>query len=819
MENFHKEQQMSVFKPHFSAFSSLKIPTSGGIFFTLFSLFLYFPDIVLAAGFGSGCTTRDCHGGIMDIVPEPLPMIQLIKQNGQRHGDPGGCVICHGGNPKVSDKKRAHRSVPKSLARAPGPKAFYPDPGSIWIVDNTCGVCHAGYGYRAKRSLMNTEAGKIQGNLHTWGIDPVKNYQVPWGNYAITDRDGPIPMGTSPAYEVYMAELIQAYPAQFPTRLDLLPAPSVKEIEQNPKLAGITYQRQECQRCHIGVRGRQVRGDYRGMGCSACHMLYSNEGLYQGKDKSIPKDEPGHILRHRIAGNKKTGGIPVESCNTCHNRGKRIGVSYTGLMETASQGPFDSGGNPAPKLHGKNYLRVSEDLHHRRRSRQGNPDGGLLCQDCHTSMDVHGDGNIHGTTLGQVEIECTDCHGTPTRYPWELPLGHGDEFGKTINQEIPRGLGSTRLLSDQQFGYDHEKQDGFILSARGNPLGNVVKKETAVVVHSARGNDFKVPVLKTLQIQSQWKAPSAGIAMAKVSKHMERMECYACHAAWVPQCYGCHVKVDFSKKNGQQTDWVASGNAQTPDGQTAESRRSDKKRVELKRTGGITTPGIVTEQNGYRRWEDPILGINGEGRISPLMPGCQMVYTVLGSDGRVLVYNEIPLNPGEAASLGQAHLPLSIDMAPAQPHTNQAKARVCEGCHTRPKTMGLGINNGLFKTLVQQDRIVAVEDPKTGQVMADQSRSQISGVAALAFDWSQIVTREGKQLATVGTHWPLSRAFNKTELDRILRTGLCMGCHGQMGRHGQMGSPGIWQKFSATGPLDTSSHNQLMEKMVKQYQP
>ena len=133
--------------------------------------------------------------------------------------------------------------------------------------------------------------------------------------------------------------------------------------------------------------------------------------------------------------------------------------------------------------------------------------------------------------------------------------------------------------------------------------------------------------------------------------------------------------------------------------------------------------------------------------------------------------------------------------------------------------MGLGINNGLFKTLVQQDRIVAVEDPKTGQVMADQSRSQISGVAALAFDWSQIVTREGKQLATVGTHWPLSRAFNKTELDRILRTGLCMGCHGQMGRHGQMGSPGIWQKFSATGPLDTSSHNQLMEKMVKQYQP
>ena len=31
-----------------------------------------------------------------------------------------------------------------------------------------------------------------------------------------------------------------------------------------------------------------------------------------------------------------------------------------------------------------------------------------------------------------MEIECTDCHGTPAKYPWELPLGWGDEFGLTI---------------------------------------------------------------------------------------------------------------------------------------------------------------------------------------------------------------------------------------------------------------------------------------------------------------------------------------------------------------------------------------------------
>ena len=765
----------------------------------------------------TGCTTKDCHGGIMDIVPQTLPMMQLIKQNGQRHGDMDGCIICHGGNPTTSNREKAHASVPKSLARAPGPKAFYPDPGSLWIVDNTCGVCHAGYGNRVRKSLMNTEAGKIQGNLHAWGVEAVKDFQVPWGNYAILDTDGPVPSGTTPAYESYMEGLIKGYPAQFPDHLEQLPNPSVKEIEQNPKMAGISYQRQECQRCHIGVRGRQERGDYRGMGCSSCHMLYGNEGLYQGKDSSISKKEPGHILRHRIAGNRKTGGIPVEACNTCHNLGKRIGVSYAGLMESTDSGPFDSKGELAPKLHGKSYLTVSQDLHHGMKSLPGNPEGGLLCQDCHTSMDVHGDGNIHGTTLGQVEIECSDCHGTPTHYPWELPLGHGDEFGHKPDLDVPRGLANTRLLSDQQFGFDHEKQDGFILSARGNPLGNVVKIENSVTVYSATGNAFQVPVLKNLHARSQWGTPAAAIAMAVVSKHMDRMECYTCHAAWAPQSYGDYVRLDFSDKNRGRTDWVASGNAHTPDGQTAESRGRSKENMTTK-TGaplerGITTPGLVTEQKGYLRWEDPVLGINGEGRISPLMPGCQMAYTVIASDGRVLVHNQIPGNPLEAKSTGQSHLPLAIDMAPAQPHTIQARARDCESCHTRPKTLGLGINNGLFKTIVQQDRVVDLEDARTGQIIPDQYQTQIVGVPSLFFDWSQIVTREGKQLATVGSHWPLSRAFNQTELDRILRTGLCMGCHGQMK------DSKIWQKFSSTPPLDTRAHTQLMEKMVQQFKP
>ncbi len=723
----------------------------------LFCLFITAPGILSVQSARSGCTSKGCHAGIMDIVPGDLPMMALIKQTGNRYKDMDGCVVCHGGNPLARKKENAHKGIPPGLKKGLGPKAFYPNPGAIWIAQNTCGVCHAGYVYRVKRSLMNTEAGKIQGNLSTWGLD--QSLKVVRGNHEIKDTDGPVPSGTFPAYESYMQAMKQKFPDQFPDGLKQLESASIQDVQATPPKAALTYQRRECQRCHVGGKGRQTRGDYRGTGCSACHMPYDVDGLYQGKDPSIPKDA-GHIRKHRIAGNRKTSGIPVATCQSCHNRGKRIGTSFSGKMESPFSGPFDAKGNPQPRIHDKTYTPVGEDLHHRTQSRKGNPEGGLLCQDCHTSMDIHGDGNICGTTLAQVEIECTDCHGTPDLYPWELPLGHGDEFGRKLDGNPPRGLAGTRLMSGQQFGFDYDPKEGYILSARGNPLGNVVKIKGRVMVHSATGKDFFVPVLKTLG--SPWKNQAAAVAMSGVPRHMDRMECYACHGAWAPQCYGCHIKVDFSK--GKGIDWVASS---TPEGKE------------------VAIPGQITQETGYQRWEAPVLGINGEGRVSPLIPGCQVVYTVINENGNLLIHNAAPENPIEAERLGQTRIPLAIDMAPVQPHTSSPGARRCESCHTRPKTTGKGIDNGMFNTT-----------------------QNLKGVG---FDWSRIVTQDGTQLTTVGSHWPLSRAFNKEEIERITRTGLCMGCH-QFQGHSD-----IWKNVSSKPGLDTKAHTLLMEKMIKKF--
>lgn len=140
-----------------------------------------------------GCLS--CHEGIEDIRDSKSAMMLTIKAFGSSHGDPGGCVVCHGGTPSATSIDTAHEGTPGALALGGGPKEFYPDPGSSWIFEQTCGqgACHPGYGYRMDRALMTTEAGKISGNLHTWGVEEVQNYKVPWGNYDIEDTDGSRP--------------------------------------------------------------------------------------------------------------------------------------------------------------------------------------------------------------------------------------------------------------------------------------------------------------------------------------------------------------------------------------------------------------------------------------------------------------------------------------------------------------------------------------------------------------------------------------------------------------------------------------------------
>ena len=83
-------------------------------------------------------------------------------------------------------------------------------------------------------------------------------------------------------------------------------------------------------------------GDYRASGCTACHVIYANDndavhsanyaqyghsGLSASIDPTIPKNEPGHPIKHTF-----TRSIPSSQCMNCHiHPGTNMVTTYFGL--------------------------------------------------------------------------------------------------------------------------------------------------------------------------------------------------------------------------------------------------------------------------------------------------------------------------------------------------------------------------------------------------------------------------------------------------------------------------------------------------------
>ena len=730
-----------------------------------------------------------CHQGIAPIREAGSAMLAQVNALSKRMGDPDGCVACHGGDASKDEKESAHRGT-----------FFFPDPGSPWVNAKTCGLCHPKHVAVQWNSLMMTEAGKIQGVA--WAFGSLEGYHHGWGNYDTENpKDPGARLGTA-TYRAYKERLKAAEPQVYPDKLVTVPeAPTdLSVLKDHPEQAAFTYLRNQCQRCHWAVEGRQARGDYRGMGCSACHVPYGNEGRYEGKDPCTPTDKPGHILVHTLQSTRKAkvtvngktySGIPVETCTTCHDRGKRIGVSFQGLMESSYVSPWTEGGKGQTALHTKHYIAMQEDIHYQK---------GMMCQDCHSTFDVHGDGFLSCANLAAVEIECADCHGTPTHYPWELPIGYQDEIA-AVDPKAPQRGTASHLTPPQDQGTVYPPEDGYLLTARGNPFPEVTRRGQTVVVHTAGGKDLVLKPLKLLAREAE--LDTAGrVAMVSVDRHLDRMECYACHATWTPQCYGCHVKIDYS--GGKRCfDWVAAGH-----------RHADPKhRADPGERGYDTTiPGRVTEQRSYLRWEHPMLAVNGEHRVTPAAPGCQVSATVIGANGETHALNRIfrtqPNSEG-AGPEGQ----LGIDVSPGQPHTN-GRARSCESCHANPKALGHGIDGGRMMRPWDKPTVVDLMTAD-GQVLTRNARNQIEAIEGLVADWSRIVTEDGKQLQTVGHHFKDSRPLNNAERANMSREGVCLSCHQEIPADSLAVSV-LHHIAEATGqiPRTPAEHDGLVNKVV-----
>ena len=117
-----------------------------------------------------------------------------------------------------------------------------------------------------------------------------------------------------------------------------------------------TYEKAKCVGCHVTT-------------CTKCHLGY--------------KPEMGH--------GDECVDITMDTCDACHLT-KQTSTFIGDMPKHKSKGPH-------------------ADIHYEK---------GLTCMDCHSSEDMHGDGNIYAHQMEAVTAACADCHKSPGKVVKEM---------------------------------------------------------------------------------------------------------------------------------------------------------------------------------------------------------------------------------------------------------------------------------------------------------------------------------------------------------------------------------------------------------------
>ncbi|MCI0338980.1 MAG: hypothetical protein L0226_15505 [Acidobacteria bacterium] len=308
-----------------------------------------------------------------------------------------GCTDCHGGNPvETVDKFKAH-VLPRNKELFTADKTAnlerlnalwlkeseeyirFINPGDFRAADLACGKCHANEVMWMKKSMM-THGGMLWGAaLYNNGAYPLKDahfgesYGIDGSIQGIYTNPAPSPQETLlkgvlpyleplPRWEVMQpgnvlrvferGGEIKGLPSDIgsPNSLDLAGKPEVKlsdrgfgtRLRTDPVFLGL--QKTRLLDPLLSFPGTNDHpGDYRGSGCTACHVVYANDrdpkhsgpfakygnlGLSLTADPTIPKGEKGHPVKHQM-----TNGVPSSQCMTCHiHPGGNMLLSYYGMI-------------------------------------------------------------------------------------------------------------------------------------------------------------------------------------------------------------------------------------------------------------------------------------------------------------------------------------------------------------------------------------------------------------------------------------------------------------------------------------------------------
>ncbi len=454
-------------------------------------------------------------------------------------------------------------------------------------------------------------------------------------------------------------------------------------IEKIGRSAAETHLRNLCASCHLGNEKRNfgpITELSRGGGCNACHLNYKKEALNELKIydslKTIKSDSVLIKIHPTLSIN-----ITNNHCFGCHSRSGRISTNYEGWHETnLTDREIVDSKNYRLLKDGRIFKKVIPDVHF---------DAGLACIDCHISYEIMGDGKFYEHKEQQILVQCEDCHLIENKETITL------EKSDFESQKIAKVKGMT------------DENRRFIK----------VKKSQTPLLNTYVENKITARLIGKLNNRTYNLLTSKPECTAKAHNSLS---CNSCHAAWAPQCIGCHTDYKpnvkgFDLLNNKETDstWV--------------------------------------EYNGGFFAELPTLGIKKEnvnGRIK------NKVETFI--PGMIMSLDKNKFDNKEHKIMFNRLFALSI------PHTVRKESRSCGSCHNN--SLALGYGRGKLEYIIYNNIGRWIFEPK-------YKLSEFDNLPEDA--WIGFLQTRSQNMATRIN----IRPFNLEEQKRILLVGACLTCH------------------------------------------
>jgi hypothetical protein len=593
-----------------------------------------------------------CHRGIEPMHSLDRPTDMFVPPDARARGldrQSLTCVDCHGGDGNLPasgapTREGAHVRPrnPKIFQTAANPEDTYAalneespefirfmNPSDFRVAHQTCGRCHGEILSAMLKSIMAHNAMVHNAVFYNNGALETK---IPRYGEAFDSQGRP-------------AELRDATPPTAPARAhgalrSLAPHPEfpITRITDPLRVA-------EVNNPALGTRGpgtdgriaavflnvlktrlndptlwflgpNRIAGDYRSSGCAACHVVYANDrspwasahfarygnqGRSATSDPTIPKDEPGHPIRHQLE-----LSIPASQCMTCHyHQGDGALGTFLGQIwwdrETEAEGVKKLNaepeyGGPAYGVeskaqenladynpdfqhaqfsdfhaHGWNFMRVyKRDLEGRLLDSFGGQieendpdkwkkavhlrdvhlDKGMQCIDCHTAQDMHGDGNIYPQMTDYIEIRCVDCHGSVNT---RVQLGNLETSGHRWSEKRHLNLRNAKTPfpdpANPKLRLPQFYERGGKLIQRSKMTPGLEWQVTQVMdLVDPNSSDYN-PLAARAKLVRRDGGVHFGSDRTDVAHSETKMECTTCHSSWQTTCAGCHLPLDLNVKS------------------------------------------------------------------------------------------------------------------------------------------------------------------------------------------------------------------------------------------------------------------------------